>query len=115
MRLFKKKNDSIIRTKIITEKDIKGRWPFIVSEIKVYCMAGTSVYCEIKGRNYALNGFSHDVLKLTQVLDTKLVKTEYIKGEVVKYPTTEIIEIGLNLFTKREVHRFRNIHQYLNK
>lgn len=106
----------IVRKKKISKLFRSKTWPFTVKSIVIYNMAGASVYCEINGSNYALNGFAQDKLKLPHVIDSEymIVDKEATKangGNKVVMSVSPIIEIGLGLFTEKEVDKLRKINR----
>ena len=115
MGLFKrkKKQGDVVRSITIHEKDF-DKWPFRVSEATIYSMLGKSVYISINKGNYALNGFSEDVLKLKHIFKTGLVKHTFINHEKVFYSIGEFIDIGINLFTEKEIIHFAVKHKSIS-
>ena len=92
--------DSIVKTKVISKRFYSGVWPFKFDRCKITCMAGRMVYMEVNGKNYALNGFAHDQLKLDFPFSDELMKSEIIDGEKLFFDYSKIIDIGLRLFNK---------------
>lgn len=78
-------------------------------------MAGSCVYCEIKGKNYALNGFAKDKLKLPNVLDSEYMKIDKestkLNGDKMTMSISPIIEIGLSLFSYKEIEYLRKVNR----
>ena len=107
----------VVRSKKIRKLLRSKIWPFTVNSIVIYNMAGASVYCEIEGKNYALNGFSQDKLKLPSVLDSEYIKIDKkatkLNGSKVTMSITPIIEIGLSLFSDKEIAHLRKVSRDL--
>lgn len=105
----------VVRSKKIRKLFRSKTWPFTVNSIVIYNMSGTCVYCEILGKNYALNGFAQDTLKLPHVIDSEYMKidvelTKANGGNIVTMEITPVIEIGLSLFKESEVNKLMKIN-----
>lgn len=105
----------VVRSKKIRKLFRSKIWPFTVNSIVVYNMAGSCIYCEIEGKNYALNGFSQDKLKLPHVIDSEYMKIDKkatkLNGNKVTMSITPIIEIGLSLFSDKEIEHLRKVNR----